>query len=86
MNLTSDYFTQVLIQQRHQELLATAASDRLARLALSGRQRWWRRLMARAAGARVTKPATPSASSMAARTGPPTSVVWRAQGATPRCR
>jgi hypothetical protein len=43
MSLNNDYTLLILTRQRHQELMAAAAQDRLARIALSGHQPWWRR-------------------------------------------
>ncbi|HEX8488098.1 MAG TPA: hypothetical protein VF642_06105 [Propionibacteriaceae bacterium] len=43
MSLNNDYTIQLWSQQRHQELMAAAANDRLASIAMSGRgPRWWR--------------------------------------------
>lgn len=44
--MNTDYSFSILLRQRHQELAAEVAADRLARLAArsSGRTPWWRRL------------------------------------------
>jgi len=47
MSLNHDYPTQILIRQRHQELLAEAAAERLAKLARGDRATWWSRLAGR---------------------------------------
>lgn len=39
-----DYSYSILAAQRQQEFAAEATADRLARLALAGRTRWWHRL------------------------------------------
>ena len=52
MSVNHDYTIHVLAHQRHQELTAAAARDRLASIALSQRQPWWRRLSLRAATSR----------------------------------
>ena len=57
--LNSDYAIQMLAHQHHQELLDEAANERLARIALSGRQPWWRRLLARRATSRRPRIALP---------------------------
>jgi hypothetical protein len=45
----NDYATQLFVAQHHQELLALAAHERLARIVRSGSQPWWRRLQTRPA-------------------------------------
>jgi len=45
MSLMNDYTYQVLNDQRERELAELAASNRQARLALSGRVGWWRRVL-----------------------------------------
>ena len=57
--LNSDYAIQLLARQRHQELLDAAANERLARIALGGRQPWWRRLLARPATSHRPRTALP---------------------------
>lgn len=47
MSLYNDYNLSIVARQRHSELLAVAANDRLARIALSGREPWWRRARSR---------------------------------------
>ena len=47
MSLTNDYTVQLLAVQKSIELRAEADNDRLARIALAGRQPWWRRLFQR---------------------------------------
>lgn len=44
MSLNSDYLMQIVAQQKVRELHQEAAEARLARIAQSGRQPWWRRL------------------------------------------
>jgi len=44
MTLNNDYIINTLANQEVKELHAWAANDRLARLAMAGRQPWWRRL------------------------------------------
>jgi hypothetical protein len=47
MTLMNDYTYQVLTDDRERELAHLTEQNRQARLALSGRVSWWRRLMAR---------------------------------------
>ena len=47
MSLTNDYTVQLLAVQKGIELRAEADNDRLVRIALAGRQPWWRRLFQR---------------------------------------
>ena len=47
MSLINDYSIQLLAVQKGIELRAEADNNRLARLALAGRQPWWRRLFQR---------------------------------------
>jgi hypothetical protein len=44
MSLNDYYTVQVLAQHHHRDLMAAAATERLAVIALSGRPSWWRRL------------------------------------------
>jgi hypothetical protein len=45
MNMNSDFTLTILAEQRHAELMAEAAQDRLAKLAREGRTPTWRRLL-----------------------------------------
>ncbi len=49
MSLINDYTFQLLAVQKGLDLRAEVENDRLARIALAGRQPWWRRLFQRAA-------------------------------------
>jgi hypothetical protein len=53
MSLHNDYSIAIMARQQHQELLARAAEDRLARRVLRSADPWWRRLAGRAAGRRT---------------------------------
>jgi len=44
MSTMNDYTFKIMVQQRHDEFLADAANDRLARLATSGRPNWRQRI------------------------------------------
>jgi hypothetical protein len=50
VSLNNDYMVQILVRQRHRELLSEAANHRLARAARADRDPWWRR---RLLGSRV---------------------------------
>lgn len=47
MNINSDFTYTVLAEQRREDLMAEAANDHLAKLALEGRTPTWRRLLGR---------------------------------------
>jgi hypothetical protein len=53
MSLHNDYSTAIMARQQHQELLARAAEDRLARQMLRSTDSWWSRLARRATGRRT---------------------------------
>jgi hypothetical protein len=45
MSIMNEYTIQLLAQQRHAELIAEAANDRLVRIARSGRPSWRQRIL-----------------------------------------
>lgn len=45
MSLNSDYMMRILTRQRHQELMAEAANDRLILIARQDGTSWWRHLI-----------------------------------------
>jgi hypothetical protein len=60
MSLINDYTYQALTDARERDLARLAEHDRLVRLALSGRESWWRRFLARRGrrgAAQVQRPA-----------------------------
>lgn len=61
MSLNNDYTVQALTRQRHQELMAAAAKDRLARMVPNHRQPWWRRRSGKTPGGRRLVALTPGA-------------------------
>lgn len=62
MSLTNDYVTAVLAKQQHQDLLAEADANRLARLARGWRRGWLRRWRAGRGTAPTDRRPAPSAS------------------------
>jgi hypothetical protein len=44
IDMSNDYITAILAEQRRQDFAAEAANDRLARIATAGRAPWWLRL------------------------------------------
>ena len=53
MSLINDYMYQTLNDQRERDLAELAAGNRQARLALSGRVSWWRRVLSRRGQRRI---------------------------------
>jgi hypothetical protein len=53
MSLMNDYTFRALNDQRERELAELAAGNRQARLALSGRVSWWRRVLSRRGQRRI---------------------------------
>jgi alpha-beta hydrolase superfamily lysophospholipase len=47
MSLNNDYYLRVLTDERERDFALLAEHNRQARLAMSGRVSWWRRLLAR---------------------------------------
>ena len=61
MNMNSDFTYTIIAEQRRTDLMAEAAQDRLAKLALEGRTPTWRRLLDRVRRGSQRRPARPLA-------------------------
>ena len=53
MTLINDYTYQVMTDQRERDLARLAEHNTQVRLALSGRQSWWRRMLSRRGQRRI---------------------------------
>jgi hypothetical protein len=53
MTLINDYTYQVMTDQRERDLARRAAHNTQVRLALSGRESWWRRMLSRRGQRRI---------------------------------
>ena len=53
MSLINDYTYQAMTDQRERDLARLAEQNRRVRLALSGRESWWRRMLSRRGQRRI---------------------------------